>query len=181
MKNTVRIIGGKFRGKKINFPSSEGLRPTPDRVKETLFNWLMHSINGKRCLDAFAGSGSLGFEALSRGAAHVVFLEASKPVIEQLRKTAAAFPANDIQIIHTDARLYLKKCQQSFDLIFLDPPFSDNLQEACIQDIAEANLLVRGGFLYVESPVSLALETTQWKLLKVKQAGQVFFSLYEKL
>ncbi|KTD50381.1 putative methylase [Legionella quinlivanii] len=181
MKNTVRIIGGHFRGKKISFPDVEGLRPTPDRVKETLFNWLMNSLHGKRCLDAFAGSGSLGFEALSRGAAHVVFVESAKPVFEQLRKTADSISANGIEIIHDDTRHYLKHCKEAFDLIFLDPPFASRLQEECIDIIAKNRILAPGGLLYVESPEPLNLNNTQWVVLKNKQAGQVIFSLYERL
>ncbi len=108
MKQIVRIIGGQFRGKKIHFPPEAGLRPTPDRVKETLFNWLMHDIPKARCLDAFAGSGGLGLEAFSRGAARVVFVEQSPAVYAYLNKTLAEFNTNKLQLVHQDALAYLK-------------------------------------------------------------------------
>ncbi len=180
MKQTVRIIGGKYRGKKINFPTIEGLRPTPDRVKETLFNWLMNDIRGARCLDAFAGSGSLGFEAFSREAQQVVFIEASKEAYEQLKLTARSFESASLTVIHENTLSYLEKTPLSFDIIFLDPPFNSSYLANCLELLARDNLLAKNGLLYIEAPEKITLNTQFWQEKKSKKAGQVTYSLYEK-
>lgn len=179
MKQQVRIIGGRYRGKKLSFKDAPNLRPTPDRVRETLFNWLMHDIHGARCLDAFAGSGALGFEALSRGAQQVVMLEQSPLVFKQLIKTAQSFDATALQIIQGDALDYLKHCQQQFDIVFLDPPFCDNHLPACLEQLA-SHCLADDGLVYLESPNQLTLDSKLWQPLKLKQAGQVVYALYRK-
>lgn len=182
MKQEIRIIGGLYRGKKIHFPVVDGLRPTPDRVKETLFNWLMHDIKGARCLDAFAGSGSLGIEAFSRGASQVVFVEQTIAAYKNLQKIIAQFNSpSSLHLIKDDARNYLQACNSSFDLIFLDPPFSQNYLPVCINSIVKNKLLSSKGLLYLETPETISLDLEQWKLIKFKQAGQVFSSLFEKL
>ncbi|MDI9818682.1 MULTISPECIES: 16S rRNA (guanine(966)-N(2))-methyltransferase RsmD [unclassified Legionella] len=180
MKQTVRIIGGRYRGKKISFPDIEGLRPTPDRVKETLFNWLMHEIRGANCLDAFAGSGALGFEAHSRGASHVVLIESSAKVYAHLKQTAALFNSPTINVIHGQAEDYFRNSKETFDIIFLDPPFAKNILPECLNLLAHSNLLVQGGLVYTESPDRLSLNPDCWKEKKFKQAGQVSYGLYEK-
>ncbi|KTD17512.1 16S rRNA (guanine(966)-N(2))-methyltransferase RsmD [Legionella jordanis] len=180
MKQTVRIIGGQFRGKKLSFPAIEGLRPTPDRVKETLFNWLMNDIRGARCLDAFAGSGALGFEAFSRGASRVVLVEASKKAYSNLQTIASSFNSPVITVINADAEYYLKHCKEVFDIIFLDPPFAKNYQLQCLDILAHSNLLPPGGLVYLESPDKLPIDPVHWQEEKLKQAGQVTYGLYKK-
>ena len=176
----VRIIGGLYRGKKISFPAIDGLRPTPDRVKETLFNWLMNEIRGARCLDAFAGSGALGFEALSRSAGQVVMIESSPRAFESLKRLALTFNKPELTVINTDAQIYLRKIKEPYDIIFLDPPFKENYLEECLSIITSGNCLTQGGLLYVESPVEILLDASIWSLRKSKKAGQVFYALFEK-
>ncbi|KTD12986.1 16S rRNA (guanine(966)-N(2))-methyltransferase RsmD [Legionella jamestowniensis] len=180
MKQTVRIIGGKYRGKKLYFPESEGLRPTPDRVKETLFNWLMHDIQGARCLDAFAGSGALGFEAYSRGASRVVLVESSPNACANLKKIASSFNSPILSVVQCDAFAYFAKSTEHFDIIFLDPPFAKDYLSECLRILAHADLLVSGGLVYLESPDKISPDTTYWTEKKSKQAGQVIYGLYEK-
>lgn len=181
MKQTLRIIGGLYRGKKIQFPDIEGLRPTPDRVRETLFNWLMNDIKKAKCLDAFAGSGALGFEAFSRGASRVVFIEQSQIAFQHLQRTASELSSPSLHLVKADTTLYLKHCKEQFDIIFLDPPFAKEYFDLCIEDIVQNQLLVPGGLLYVESPKAIELDQKLWNPLKSKQAGQVIYSLFEKL
>ncbi|MCP0914588.1 MULTISPECIES: 16S rRNA (guanine(966)-N(2))-methyltransferase RsmD [Legionella] len=180
MKQNVRIIGGKYRGKKLYFPEAPGLRPTPDRVRETLFNWLMHDIRGTRCLDAFAGSGALGFEAYSRGALKVTLIEQSPLVFANLCKNASAFNDPGISVVKADACTYLCESKEQFDIVFLDPPFARDYLPQCISLLAEKDILIANGLLYVESPVELELESKQWETVKLKRAGQVVYGLYRK-
>jgi 16S rRNA (guanine966-N2)-methyltransferase len=181
MKQTVRIIAGQYRGKKLHVPDVSGLRPTPDRVRETLFNWLMQSIRGARCLDAFAGSGALGFEAFSRGAERVVFIEQDRHAFDSLNRTAQAFNSPSLSVRQADACIYMKQTQEQFDLIFLDPPFSDGKIPACIAILEEHSVLVPGGFLYVESATNPCLNETRWESIRCKQAGHVLYALYRKI
>ena len=180
MKQTVRIIGGKYRGKKLHFPDIANLRPTPDRVKETLFNWLMHDIRGARCLDAFAGSGALGFEAFSRGAAKVVFVETAAKAYENLQQIASSFPENNLLVVHQKAQDYLRQTTECFDLVFLDPPFIENYIPQCMELLAHSNTLPAGGLVYLEAPEKLILDPKIWQERKSSQAGQVIYGLYEK-
>lgn len=181
MKQTVRIIGGLYRGKKLQFPNIAGLRPTPDRVRETLFNWLMHSIRNARCLDAFAGSGALGFEALSRGATRVILVECSPPVYANLQHSAATFNASHLCVIQADACTYLKQSREQFDVIFLDPPFSHGqLMQECLDTISHSSLLIEGGLLYLEAPHEVSVNPDIWETLKSKKAGAVVYSLLKK-
>ena len=180
MKQTIRIIGGLYRGKKILFPESEGLRPTSDRVRETLFNWLMQDIRGARCLDAFAGSGALGLEAFSRGASQVDFLEQSPMVYNHLNKIINSFNSPIMHALKTNALDYLKRHQSPYDIIFLDPPFTLSLIPQCLQIINESNLLEEDGLVYLESPNIQDFENSSWKQIKLKQAGQVFYGLLRK-
>lgn len=181
MKQEIRIIGGTYRGKKLQFPAVEGLRPTPDRVRETLFNWLMHHIRDARCLDAFAGSGALGFEAFSRGAANVVFVEQSPAACSNLQKIIKEFNQPNLRLIRADTRLYLKESPDVFDIIFLDPPFAENYLPQCLGDLAKNDLLVSGGLVYIESGAALSINENQWEQIKLKQAGQVTYGLFKKL
>lgn len=181
MKQTVRIIGGCYRGKKLHVPNLPGLRPTPDRVRETLFNWLMHDIRGSRCLDAFAGSGALGFEALSRGASHVVLLEQSLQAFHHLNLAAKSFDNEQLHIIHTDAYHYIQHSKEQFDLVFLDPPYAEeSLRKNCLDLLASSTRLAPNGLVFVESAHPLSLDSTYWQTLKLKTAGQVVYGLYRK-
>ena len=181
MKQIVRIIGGLYRGKKIHFPEIEGLRPTPDRVRETLFNWLMNHIKDARCLDAFAGSGALGLEAFSRGASSVTFIEQSSLAYSNLQKTVTQFGNSKLQVIKADTRIYLQQSTDPYDIIFLDPPFSQNYLPQCLNDITSNHLLKQGGLVYIESSSMINVDETQWKLVKLKKAGKVIYGLFQKL
>lgn len=178
--NTIRIIGGLYRGKKINFPEVTDLRPTPDRVRETLFNWLMNDIRNARCLDAFAGSGALGFEALSRSAAEVVMIESSAIAFQSLKRTAEAFKKTTLQILNVDARDHLQMMKTPYDIIFLDPPFNSDCLTECLHIISEGQCLTAKGLIYLESAHEINLDPTQWTVRKSKKAGQVFYALIEK-
>ncbi|WP_347251553.1 16S rRNA (guanine(966)-N(2))-methyltransferase RsmD [Legionella sp.] len=181
MKQTVRIIGGQYRGKKLHFPPIDGLRPTPDRVKETLFNWLMHDIRDARCLDAFAGSGALGFEAFSRGAKRVVLVESSSQVYNNLKQIALSFNTHCLWVVHAKAEDYFQQTTERFDLVFLDPPFTSNYLTQCLNFLAHSNLLVHGGLVYLESAEKPHLDPLVWREKKAKQAGNVHYGLYEKI
>jgi 16S rRNA (guanine966-N2)-methyltransferase len=176
--NNVRIIGGKFRGKKLNFPSHKVLRPTPNLLRETLFNWLMLDINGARCLDLFAGSGALGFEALSRGADFTVFVDNDLAAVKALTHNALSFDAVSYHIMQMDALRYLNLATAKFDIIFLDPPFA-NLDGyyACLDLILQKNVLLSGGLLYLEANSTLEL-SKPWQLLKIKKQSKVYGHLY---
>lgn len=178
--NTIRIIGGLYRGKKIHFPDIMGLRPTPDRVRETVFNWLMNDIRDARCLDAFAGSGALGFEALSRSAAEVVMIESSIVAFQSLERSADTFKQTNLHIINTDAKTYLQTIKKPYDIIFLDPPFQSNYLAECLSIISKNNCLTEKGLVYIESPIEIALDPKEWTIRKSKKAGQVFYALIEK-
>lgn len=180
MKQGVRIIAGKYRGKNIPVPLVDGLRPTPQRVRETLFNWLMQDIRGARVCDAFAGSGALGFEAYSRGAKHVTLLERSTIAAQSLHKIADTFNSAQITIIHCDTIAYFSKTALQFDLIFLDPPFSQSLYEPCLNLIKTRDILAPNGLVYVESPSPLTLSTEYWTCLRQKKAGDVVYALFQK-
>lgn len=173
----VRIIAGLWRGRKLPVLNAEGLRPTTDRVKETLFNWLMMDIAGSRCLDCFAGSGSLGIEALSRQAQAVVFLEKFTNAAAQLKKNLNALKTDHGQVIHTDTLQYLaqKNAEQPFDIVFIDPPFHHNFVPQVIALLAENRWLADNALLYVETEKnhpSLNLPPN-WQILKEKNTGQV--------
>ncbi len=181
MKHQVRIIGGLYRGKKLPVPAVQGLRPTTDRVRETVFNWLMHDIRDARCLDAFAGTGALGFEALSRGAGWVHLVELNKEAYAQLQKIAHAFHSTKIQVTQGDTLHYIQNTTATFDLIFLDPPFDQpHLFRECLDIFAKTTLLAPGGLLYLEAPHTLSLDDQHWKNIKLKQAGAVIYALYQK-
>lgn len=181
MNQSIRIIGGQYRGKKLTFPAIEGLRPTPDRVRETLFNWLMSSIHDARCLDAFAGSGGLGFEAFSRGASKVVLVEQAPLAYKNLQKIALSFNSSKLSVISKDAWVYMQQTKEQFDLIFLDPPFTQNHLPDCITILESTPLLAPNGLLYIESPVEIVLNTEIWEQVRLKKAGQVVYGLYRKI
>lgn len=177
MSNQVRIIGGKWRGRKINFPDLPGLRPTPDRVKETLFNWLMYDIQDARCLDAYAGSGALALEALSRGAKTVVLLENAAAVCTALQQTVVQLQATaDTTVVRVNAVEWLAhQPVQPFDIVFLDPPFQENLWQATLDQLKQRNWIHAESVIYVEFPstVELTEALRGWQVLKQKQMGKV--------
>ena len=152
----VRIIGGSLRGRKLAFPDAPGLRPTPDRVRETLFNWLAPHISGMRVLDLFAGSGALGIEAVSRGATSAVLVESNVAAEKQLRESVVRMALGDVRIERGDALAYLKRAMAGgegpFDLVFLDPPFDSGLQEPALKLVFRLGALAPGGFCYLETP-----------------------------
>ena len=172
--NQVRIIGGLWRSRVIEFPDTVGLRPTPDRVRETLFNWLGQRLDEKICLDLFAGSGALGFEALSRGATEVVMIEQSSAVAGGLRENAQRLGAGNATIVSTNALQYLRGTARGFDVIFLDPPFNQDLLEPVLALLSP--WLTPQGKIYAESEVSFD-PGPGWKILKQSRAGQVKFQL----
>jgi 16S rRNA (guanine966-N2)-methyltransferase len=182
MSNTVRIIGGRWRGRKLHFPDAKGLRPTPDRVRETIFNWLMHDIYDATCLDAFAGSGALGLEALSRGAKQVIFLEQNPKACEALTESIQLLQCQaEAKAIFTNTELWLKKTTPSpFDLVFLDPPFQQNLIPTCLSLLKIQNWLKPSSLIYIECESSLQFAdilSTDWEVLRDKQAGEVRYGL----
>lgn len=183
-KGEVRIIAGLWRGRKLPVLNAEGLRPTGDRVKETLFNWLMPYIHQAECLDGFAGSGSLGFEALSRQAKKVTFLELDKTVANQLKKNLQTLKcsAEQADVINQSSLDFLKQIQNQphFDVVFLDPPFYFGLAEQAISLLAENNWLRPNALIYVETEKDKPLITPEnWTLLKEKNTGMVSYRLYQ--
>ncbi len=169
----IRIIGGEFRGRRIPVADLPGLRPTPDRVRETLFNWLGQRLDGRSCLDLFAGSGALGFEAASRGAARVVMVENSRAAFTALERMAKALGAK-IDLVFSDAFEYLARPAQRFDVVFLDPPFGQNALPGVLERLPR--VLAPGARVYVESPDSLQ-ESPGFTVLKQARAGQVHYQL----
>jgi len=176
------VIGGKYRRRLLRVPQRPGLRPTPDRVRETLFNWLGQDLSGLACLDLFAGSGALGFEAASRGAARVVLVEKDRAIVAELERSRAELGATQVEIVGGDAAAYLARDHERpgarpsrrFDVVFLDPPFRQNAVPAILGSLAPR--LVEGARVYVESeaPVEAA---APWTELKRAKAGQVSYQL----
>ncbi len=179
--NQVRIIGGEWRGRKLEFPTVQGLRPTPDRVRETLFNWLQPYLPGSRCLDLFAGTGVLGFEAASRGAANATLIERDSSVYRALEHNVDKLDASArVALEHRDALQYLQRgCQQQFDIIFIDPPYGKDLVAAAIAAITRSHCLKAGGLVYMEheSDADAPVLPENWLELKHKRAGQVSYYL----
>ena len=182
-KSSVRIIGGTWRRRKILFPNELGLRPTGDRIRETLFNWLQPNIVDANCLDLFAGSGSLGLEAKSRGCASCTLIEKNKKAVICLRNTIESFGAS-VDLINGDALDYLASTQfnKKFDIVFVDPPFNSNLHESVIQVLEEKHLLNVGAKIYVETAVNASelLVPKDWSQIQNQVAGQVRFMLYSR-
>jgi 16S rRNA (guanine966-N2)-methyltransferase len=172
----VRIIAGEYRGRRIGVPGVPGVRPTPDRVRETLFNWLGQRLDGLSCLDLFAGSGALGFEAASRGAARVVMVESDRAVAAGLEKTRAAFAASRVQVVRADALSYLAACRERFDVVFLDPPFRQNALPAVLGRLPAR--LAPGARIYVEAQAPVEGHPA-WRELKRERAGQVSYQLLQ--
>ncbi len=183
-RNWLRIIGGMWRGRKLQFPDGEGLRPTGDRIRETLFNWLQAEIPGARCLDVFAGSGALSFEALSRGAASAVLLEQNSDAVRALQNNGEILAAENIRILQTDAITWLGKPpgDTAFDIVFLDPPFASELLSPAMERLEDNGWLSPNALIYIEvSARGTALSPpAQWQLQKHKVSGDVAYSLYRR-
>lgn len=181
--NQLRIIGGQWRSRRIPIADVAGLRPTPDRVRETLFNWLQTVVGGARCLDLFAGSGALGFEALSREAAEVVFVEQDQRAFKQLEANAKTLGASQARLVHADAFTYLQCETQGFDLIFLDPPFRKDLPAQALTALSAQQLIKPDAFIYLEHEAEYHLDFSHWNLTVHRQtkAGQVLSFLLKKV
>jgi 16S rRNA (guanine966-N2)-methyltransferase len=175
-RNRVRIIAGKWRSRLVSFPPAAQLRPTPDRVRETLFNWLGQRLDGLACLDLFAGSGALGFEALSRGAASVVMVESDRDIVKGLRESARVLAADGVQVIQSDALKHLERDAAKYDVVFLDPPFASDLAVRAMALLPR--VLNPGARVYVESAAPLDLPAS-WRLVREDRAGAVRYALYE--
>jgi 16S rRNA (guanine966-N2)-methyltransferase len=170
----VRIVGGKWRSRRIRVPERPGLRPTPDRVRETLFNWLGQDLAGLVCLDLFAGSGALGFEAASRRAARVVLVESDRPALAVLAESRSALGAAQVEIIAGDALAYLARSRERFDVVFLDPPFRQNAVPDLLARLPPR--LAPGARVYAEGAAPVAAGAP-WRELKRARAGQVCYQL----
>ncbi|WP_299585198.1 16S rRNA (guanine(966)-N(2))-methyltransferase RsmD [uncultured Microbulbifer sp.] len=173
----LRIIGGQWRGRKLQFAQVEGLRPTGDRLRETLFNWLQFYLPGAHCLDLFAGSGALGLEALSRGAASVDFIELNPQAARTLKQQLQLLEATDGQVHNCRATDFLSDAGKPYDIVFVDPPFADDLWQESLS--ALAGQLSQGALIYIETPRNTLLSTPpSWSPIKEKRAGQVCMRLY---
>ncbi len=179
MANTLRIIGGEWRGRRIRFPGTGAIRPTPDRVRETLFNWLMAKVSGSRCLDLFAGSGALGLEALSRGAAHVTFVERDRNSAARLRETASLLAPGRTTVVEADALAWLAGRQPPFDIVFLDPPFAAGVLAEAMQRLDAHGRLAEDAYIYLEMPASAGVPElpASWQLHRSGRAGAVGYHL----
>lgn len=176
----LRIVAGKWRSRLLPIPDVDGLRPTSERIRETLFNWLGPGIHGKRCLDLYAGTGALGLEALSREAASVVFVERSAQALAALRNSIETLDADGAELVQTDAVAYVRGSNaESFDIVFLDPPFADNSIDDLCRLIAEQRLLRPAGYVYIEQDRQAPLPDLPegWQIMKSKTAGNVRYSL----
>jgi len=178
-RNEVRIVGGRWRGRRIRFPADASVRPSPDRVRETLFNWLAPAIRGARCLDLFAGSGVLGFEALSRGAAHAVLVDRDRAVVRHLRETARTLGAEGAEVVAADAMDWLHRGRGPFDVVFLDPPFDSGLLPSLLARLDQPGCLAPGAFVYVERPAREGPPALPagWELHRSGKAGEVGYYL----
>ncbi|MCE2597340.1 16S rRNA (guanine(966)-N(2))-methyltransferase RsmD [Motilimonas cestriensis] len=179
----IRIIAGQWRGRKLPVKDLEGLRPTTDRVKETVFNWLAMDIREANCLDCFSGSGSLAFEALSRYASTAVLIEKDKLAAKQLETNLAAVKASNGKVVCTDSLAYLSKpANQQFDIVFVDPPFRKGLLEPCCEQLESNNWLSMNALIYIEREKELTQPKLpfNWQLIKDKTAGQVIYQVYQR-
>ncbi len=175
--NKIRIIGGTHRSRLIEFPDAEGLRPTPDRVRETLFNWLGQTLYGKRCLDLFAGSGALGFEAASRGAEQVVMVENNRIVHQALQGNIRKLALSNVALRCEDGLEFARQENGPFDVIFLDPPFKSDYLPRLLKLLE--NSLAEGGMVYVESGGAFEPDKA-WRVVKQAKAGAVHYQLLER-
>jgi 16S rRNA (guanine966-N2)-methyltransferase len=174
--NKVRIIGGELRSRVISFPDIPGLRPTPDRVRETLFNWLGQTLYGRTCLDLFAGSGALGFEAASRGAERVVMVEMNRAVLRALQDNVKKLGCANVSVQGQDGLEFALHDTHKYDVIFLDPPFQKNYLPGLLEILPER--LNENGVVYAESGAAIAVPP-RWQTVKSGKAGQVHYQLLQ--
>ena len=178
----IRIIGGQWRGRKLPVPDSAGLRPTTDRVRETLFNWLAPDIQEARCLDCFAGSGALGLEALSRYAASATLLELERSVAQQLSQNLQTLRAAHANVVQTNTLQWLSQAGEPFDVVFVDPPFRKGLLQETLTLLEQNGWLADEALIYVESEMENGTPQApaNWDLYREKIAGQVAYRLYQR-
>ena len=175
--NTLRIIGGEWRSRKLQFPDANGLRPTSGKIRETLFNWLGHKVLGANVLDMFAGSGALGFEALSRGAASVALVEKDRKVAEQLKQNCQILQTTNAQVINADTIAWSLDAKQSFDLVFVDPPFAADLAQRCLE-VCQSSLVGLDGLVYLEIAKDQQVDIPEeFEVIKDKSSGNVRYQL----
>jgi 16S rRNA (guanine966-N2)-methyltransferase len=174
--NKVRIIGGELRSRMISLPDAEGLRPTPDRVRETLFNWLGQTLYGRTCLDLFAGSGALGFEAASRGAERVVMVERNPAVLRALQNNVKKLGCANVFVQGQDGLEFVSRDAQQYDVIFLDPPFQSDYLPRLLEILPQR--LNKNGVVYVESGAAITVPPP-WQVIKSGKAGQVHYQLLQ--
>jgi len=176
-----RIIAGQWRGRKLDVPDVEGLRPTPDRVRETVFNWLQPYIGGSHCLDLFAGCGALGFEAASRGAMSVTMVELNSLAVRQLQENCSNLSATQCQVERTTAQQFLARNKEQYDIVFIDPPYQADLWTEVAQKLIDNTALSDNAVIYLECPgkADLPALPSQWQLIKEKKAGNIRYCLFE--
>ena len=182
MSGKLKIIGGQWRSRIIQFEDAPGLRPTPGRLRETLFNWLQSDVPGSRCLDLFSGSGALGFEAASRGASAVVMVESNPKTVEGLRRSVVSLQADKVEVKSQRAEEFLSTSNdQRYDLVFMDPPFDKDMAASICQKLESGQKLTVGAKIYVEIAKQQTLDDMpeNWKLLKQSQAGDVRCFLFQ--
>lgn len=178
----LRIIAGCWRGRKLSFTPVAGVRPTPDRVRETLFNWLNPVIRGAHCLDLYAGSGALGFEAASRGASRVVLVDSHPQVVASLREQQLLLGASQLEVVQSTVEGWLSVPAEPFDIVFLDPPFRKGLLPSCIRALESGGWLATDASVYIEAESALELDLPEcWQLTRSQRAGQVGYHLVKRI
>jgi len=184
--NSLRVIAGKWRSRKLTFPDGDGLRPTSDRVRETLFNWLQERIAFANCLDLFAGSGACGIEALSRGARFISFVDISTTASAAIRQNLQLLGASNCEVVCKDSLTWISSIKRDkdslYDVVFLDPPFASDLLARVVNLVEASQSLAADACIYIESAqeVSSNLLPDNWQMLKSKKAGKVYFYLYQR-
>jgi len=175
----IRIIGGRWKRRLLAVPDVAGLRPTPDRVRETLFNWLAPDLPGARCLDLFAGSGALGIEAASRGASRVVLVERDLRLVRHLEQQVTALAAVEVEVVHADALQWLDRCAERYDVVFIDPPFGAMDMEPLLARLVASAALAPQALVYVECPADgdAVAWPPGWSVLRTQRAGRVRYHL----
>ncbi len=181
-RNTVSIIAGQWRGTKLQVSNVKGLRPTSARTRETVFNWLQNDIRSAHCLDLFAGSGALGFEAGSRGAANVVMVDQHLGIIHQLQNSINHLKAERLTAVNQEALVFLQATPLTFDIIFLDPPFEANILNSVYLALEQNGRLAENAKIYIETAKQTILEKTpdNWQQLRSKTAGEVKYYLFQR-
>ena len=180
-KSGLRIIGGRWGGRNLEFLGAAGIRPTPNRVRETLFNWLASRIEGANCLDLFAGSGALGFEAVSRGAAAATLVEKDRQACAQIKSESTRFDTGAVRVVAADAFAFIRQARPAYDIVFLDPPFDRGLVRKALATLAEnSRILSPSASIYIEwEPKTGVTPPPGFKVLHKKQASEVQYALLD--